>query len=399
MLTKEKKEVLLLFRKFNLMTVFILLLLISCKQNTENVSQDNSPPLIADTPESEANVITSCQDQIPQRFPSFSTDKPQKDTFPSTNISTAGMVLIPAGSFMMGADNKQARPDEYPKHQVSVDAFWMDATEVTNAQYREFVEATGYITTAERKPDWEEIKKQVPAGTPRPPDDLLVASSLVFTAPANEVRLNDLSQWWSWVHGADWRHPHGPASTIEGKDNYPVVHVSWADAVAYAQWAGKRLPTEAEWEWAARGGLKEKVYPWGNEHVEAGKPKANTWQGSFPDKNSLKDRYYDTAPVKSFPSNAYGLYDMAGNVWEWCADWYRHDYYQSLAQQGEVRNPQGPEISLDPEEPLIPKRVQKGGSFLCHDSYCSSYRVAARMKASQDTGLSHAGFRCVKDKN
>ena len=316
---------------------------------------------------------------------------------PAGEGSTENMVKIPGGTFMMGADNDQARDDEYPKHKVTVDGFWMDEAEVTNAQFREFVNATGYITTAEKKPDWEEIKKQLPPGTPKPSEDLLVASSLVFTPPNYPIRLNNSAQWWSWVQGADWKHPQGPESNIEGKDDYPVVHISWYDAMAYAKWAGKRLPTEAEWEWAARGGLEQKIYPWGDEHVDTGKPKANAWQGSFPDKNTLSDKHYDAAPVKSFPANNYGLYDMAGNVWEWCYDWYRYDYYKTVKSEEGVKNPQGPDDSLDPEDPTVPKRVQRGGSFMCHDSYCSGYRVSARMKSSEDTGLSHTGFRCVMD--
>lgn len=365
------------------------LFMVSCEQKTDKKTVE----AVADVGLKDSS-ISSCSSSLPKRFAGTS---PTQDSVIAGKDNTEGMVLIPGGTFLMGADNEQARPDEYPKHKVSVDGFWMDATEVTNAQFRAFVEATGYVTTAERKPDWEELKKQLPPGTPRPPEELLVASSLVFTAPAYPVRLNNVGQWWSWVQGANWRQPEGPGSSVVGKEDYPVVHVSWDDAVAYAKWAGKRLPTEAEWEWAARGGLEEKTYPWGDEHVEAGKPKANAWQGRFPDKNTLKDQYYDAAPVKSFPVNGYGLYDMAGNVWEWCADWYRHDYYKTIDRKEGIKNPQGPSSSLDPDEPMVPKRVQRGGSFLCHDSYCSSYRVSARMKSSQDTGLSHTGFRCVKD--
>jgi formylglycine-generating enzyme required for sulfatase activity len=337
----------------------------------------------------------SCHSGIPDRFAVKQTAHPSDVS--AGEASTTGMVLIPAGSFMMGADNEQARNDELPKHQVQVNGFWMDQTEVTNAQFREFVAATGYVTTAERKPDWEEIKNQLPPGTPKPPDSVLVASSLVFKSPLRPVSLQDYSQWWAWQKGADWRHPEGPQSSIKGKDNHPVVHISWDDAQAYCKWAGKRLPTEAEWEWAARGGLANNTYPWGNEPVESGKPKANTWQGRFPDQNTQKDGFYSSAPVKSFAPNGYGLYDMAGNVWEWCTDYYRAEYYQQVHQQGKVKNPKGPASSFDPDEPTVPKRVQRGGSFLCHDSYCSSYRASARMKSSPDTGMSHSGFRCVKD--
>ncbi len=312
--------------------------------------------------------------------------------------STADMVWIEGGRFKMGSDNNQSRKDEFPKHDVSVDGFWMDEHEVTNAQFAAFVKATHFITTAEQKPDWEELKKQLPPGTPKPSDALLVPSSLVFTATSHPVELNDASQWWQWTAGADWKHPEGPASNIKGKDNWPVVHVSWDDAVAYTKWAGKRLPTEAEWEWAARGGKENAVYPWGNEHVEAGKPKANTWQGEFPHINTKRDGFTGASPIKSFPPNGYELYDMAGNVWEWCSDWYHADYYKTINKLEGVTNPKGPVKSFDPDEPLVVKRVQRGGSFLCHDSYCSSYRVSARMKSSPDTGLSHTGFRCVKDK-
>jgi sulfatase modifying factor 1 len=391
---KKVKAYLLNCKKLGCQSFLALLLFASCIQNPEEGRQAASLSSETTKVQLDGKEVTSCHSGMPGRFASLESSSTD---IRSERSNTEGMVLITGGTFMMGADNEQARPDEYPKHKVKVASFWMDATEVTNAQFREFVEATGYVTTAERKPEWEEIKKQLPPGTPRPPDEVLVASSLVFTPPAYQVALNDVRQWWSWVQGADWRHPKGPGSHIDG-DDYPVVHVSWDDAVAYAKWAGKRLPTEAEWEWAARGGLENKIYPWGNEHVEAGKPKANSWQGRFPDKNSLKDQFYDAAPVKSFPANAYGLYDMAGNVWEWCSDWYKHDYYSTVNRKGSVENPQGPDTSFDPDEPTVPKRVTRGGSFLCHDSYCSSYRVSARMKTSQDTGLSHTGFRCVKDK-
>jgi sulfatase modifying factor 1 len=306
----------------------------------------------------------------------------------------AGMVWIQGGDFTMGTDtDSQARPDESPAHKVHVDGFWMDVTEVTNAQFVAFVKATGFITEAEKKPDWNELKKQLPPDTPKPPDSFFVAGSLVFNPPNHPVPLNNVGQWWSWVPGADWKHPLGPGSSIEGRENYPVIHVSWDDAVAYCKWAGKRLPSEAEWEFAARGGYSDKKYPWGDDtHYSK---HANTWDGHFPDVNSKEDGYELLAPVKSFAPNGYGLYDMAGNVWEWCSDWYRSDYYQQLAKQKVSANPPGPADSFDPEEPTVPKRVNRGGSFLCNDSYCSSYRVTARMKTSPDTGLEHCGFRGV----
>jgi formylglycine-generating enzyme required for sulfatase activity len=323
---------------------------------------------------------------VPTRFPTGPTAAP------------AGMRWIPGGEFTMGSDDAEARPDEKPRHRVRVNAFWMDETEVTNAQFRAFVDATGYVTTAERAPVLEEIMKQLPPGTPPPPKEALVPSSLVFNPPPGPVALDNHAVWWTWAQGANWRQPEGAGSTIEGKDNHPAVHVSWDDAVAYCKWAGKRLPTEAEWEFAARGGLEGKPYVWGDEKPSEEKPQANIWQGSFPNGNTNKDGFARTAPVRSFAPNGYGLYDVAGNVWEWCSDWYRNDTYAITAAAGAVAvNPQGPDSSFDPSEPTIPKRVQRGGSFLCHATYCASYRPSARMKTSPDTSLSHAGFRGVMD--
>ena len=324
------------------------------------------------------------------------------NTSDSTSVQFCGdtslenMVLILGGLFDMGADNEQASSDEYPKHKVQVASFYMDITEVTNTQFKKFTDATGYITTAEKKPDWEELKKSVPPGTPKPPESELVAASLVFKISSGPVNLNDYNQWWSWVKGASWKHPEGPGSSIAGKENYPVVHVSWDDAMAYCKWAGKRLPTEAEWEFAARGGMINNIYPWGNEHVNAEKPKANSWEGKFPYLNEQKDGFVKAAPIRFFLPNGYGLYDMAGNVWEWCSDWYNADYYKTL-QNKTSTNPQGPDKSFDPQDPYTPKRSLRGGSFLCNDSYCSGYRVSRRMKSSHDTGLEHTGFRCVRD--
>lgn len=362
-----------------LLYVMILIVTGSCssESNTGSTAKDS---------------MISCEQNLPSRLSVKNNDSL---IVAGETGSTEGMVWIKGGEYMMGAADGEGRPDEYPQHKVKLDGFWIDITEVTNAQFKKFIDATGYITTAEKKPDWEELKKQLPPGTPKPDESMLVASSLVFTPPVLPVPLNDVAQWWSWKEGADWKHPQGPGSTIEGKDNYPVVHISWYDAVAYCKWAGKRLPTEAEWEMAARSGTDNK-YTWGNEEPETGKPKANTWQGSFPDKNTGWDQFNRSSPVKSFAPNGLGLYDMAGNVWEWCSDWYRPDHYSSKKKML-VANPKGPESSYDPMEPTIPKKVVRGGSFMCHVSYCKGYRVSARMKTSPDTGLEHTGFRCVKD--
>lgn len=358
--------------------IFIYL---SCNSNATNTITNNNK-----------DTSAACCVKIPSRY---GVAMPATQFSNSADSSTKGMVLIPAGVFEMGGNNSQASADEFPKHTVAVDAFYIDVSEVTNAQFKKFVDATGYITTAEKAPDWEELKKSLPPGTPKPADSMLVAASLVFKATKGAVNLNDYGQWWGWVSGASWKHPQGPKSDIVGKENYPVVQVSWDDANAYCRWAGKRLPTEAEWEFAARGKLINNIYPWGNENVAVGKVKANSWQGQFPYNNTLKDGYFGAAPVKSFAPNGYGLYDMAGNVWEWCSDWYKNNYYESCKGKTVV-NPQGPTDSYDPDEPYIKKRSLRGGSFLCNDAYCSGYRVARRMKSSPDTGLEHTGFRCVK---
>lgn len=306
-----------------------------------------------------------------------------------------GMTWVPGAEFTMGSELPNARPDEAPTHRVRVDGFWIDTTEVTNAQFRTFVQATGYVTTAERPPDLHEIMRQLPPGTPAPAPADLVAGALVFTPTEQRVPLDDIRQWWKWTAGADWRHPAGPGSTIEGQGEHPVVQVSWDDAAAYASWAGKRLPTEAQWEFAARGGMQQRHYVWGDEEISDERPQANVWQGEFPYKNLAADGYQRTAPVRSFAPNGYGLFDMAGNVWEWCSDWYSPDAYRPLAAGGVAVNPSGPQQSFDPRRTQMPQRSQRGGSFLCNASYCSSYRPSARMGCSPDTGMSHVGFRCV----
>jgi formylglycine-generating enzyme required for sulfatase activity len=289
----------------------------------------------------------------------------------------------------MGSDDP-TMPDTRPWHRVSVDGFWMDKTDVTNAQFAAFVKATHYLTIAEIPPRQEDF--------PTAPKEKLVAGSVVFTPPDQGVSLNDHLQWWSYVPGADWRHPEGPGSDIKDRNKHPVVQVAYDDTVAYCRWLGGRLPTEAEFEFASRGGLDRKRYDWGDELMPSGKHMANTFQGHFPEHNTAEDGYAGTAPVGSFPANGYGLFDMSGNVWEWVSDWYRPDYYTILAAGGEVAvNPQGPSDSFDPEEPGIPKRVHRGGSYLCTDQYCKRYIAGARSKGATDTGTNHLGFRCVRD--
>lgn len=323
------------------------------------------------------------------------------------------MVWIPGGRFTMG--DKDGAPHKHPdfadkipehhdamfEHTVELDGFWIDATEVTNRQFAEFVAATGYRTTAERAPKREDFLGQVP-DVSLIPEENLVAGSICYNPQLDVERLKSLDRrdpsWiyqglvWMYQKGADWRRPEGPESSVDDRMDHPVVHVSWHDAAAYAEWAGKRLPTEAEWEYAARGGLKGRKYPWGEDPKPKGRWAHNIWQGAFPFENTVEDGFRTTAPVKSFPPNGYGLYDISGNVWEWCSDWYRPDYYFSSPR----RNPAGPQASFDPQEPNVPKRVQRGGSFMCSDTYCIGYSVAARMKGDPASGAFHTGFRCVR---
>ncbi|GAB3557100.1 formylglycine-generating enzyme family protein [Spirosoma fluminis] len=290
------------------------------------------------------------------------------------------MVWIPGGTFPMGTD---AFEDASPVHPVTLKGFWMDQHEVTNAQFAQFVAETGYVTVAERPLNPQDYPGVSPVQ--------LVPGSAVFTPPAQPVSLNNPLQWWEYVGGANWRHPKGPNSTILGHEDDPVVQVSYEDATAYATWTGKRLPTEAEWEWAALGGKRSPVYYWGNQLTPGGKWRANIYQGSFPQKNTLEDGYAEAAPVKTFPANAYGLYDMEGNVWEWCQDYYRPDYYQHSPKN----NPQGPSDSYDSQEPTAIKRVQRGGSFLCSDQYCNRYKAGSRGKGEVSSASNNLGFRCV----
>lgn len=318
---------------------------------------------------------------------------------PKTKNIPKGMSFIPGGEFSMGSNVedeslcsiKGVTKDAAPVHRVYVDGFYMDQTEVTNEQFEAFVKATGYITLAEKKPTREEY-----------PDislDKLIAGSAVFTPTSEVVELNNYMQWWTYVGGADWRHPEGPLSSIKGKEKYPVVQVSYEDAAAYAQWAGKRLPTEAEWEFAARGGKTGYLYAWGNTLKENGKFQANIYQGNFPVEkgDTGEDGYIGIAPTAQFSPNPYGLYDIGGNVWEWTSDWYEADYYTILKESGKIiRNPKGAKKPYDPAEPDVPKKVQRGGSFLCTDKYCTRYMVGTRGKGDYQSPANHIGFRCVK---
>jgi sulfatase modifying factor 1 len=351
---------------------FLLLILYSCNNRntkinlTESTSAVKKETCAACKTLSRTAMLKAAADNIPAEG----------------NSSKDEMVLIKGGSFQMGSNDF---PDARPLHTVAVNSFWMDAHEVTNAQFAAFVKATGYITVAEQKLN--------PADYPGVPAEQLVPGSAVFSPPNNPVSLNDPLQWWKYVPGADWKHPKGPNSNINGKENDPVVQVCYTDAIAYAKWAGKRLPTEAEWEYAARAGKQNEKYYWGSQLKPGNKWPANIFQGSFPYKNLKEDGYDGVAPVKSFPPNAFGLYDMEGNVWEWCNDFYRPDYYSHSS----AKNPQGPKDSYDPEEPGVVKHVQRGGSFLCSDEYCIRYKAGSRGKGETNSAGNNLGFRCVKD--
>jgi formylglycine-generating enzyme required for sulfatase activity len=299
------------------------------------------------------------------------------------------MVDLPGGEFWMGSDSEMMR-DARPWHRVRLAPFAIDRAPVTNDEFAAFVRATRYVTHAERTPSAEDF--------PGAPPENLVAGSVVFTPPSGPVPLDSHYRWWSYAKGASWRQPTGPGSSLEGRGRHPVVHVAWDDADAYCRWAKKRLPTEAEFEFAARGGLERKRYAWGDEMQPGGRTMANIWQGRFPDDDAGTDGFKGTSPVGSFPANGYGLYDMAGNVWEWCSDWYRDDYYASLGGDAVAANPRGPDTSHDTGEPGVAKRVMRGGSYLCTSQYCSRYEVGSRGKGAPDTGTNHLGFRCAADR-
>lgn len=322
----------------------------------------------------------------------------QKQSTPSGDLIQrhAGMAHIPGGEFWMGMEDPrphehgghEAMDDARPVHRVRVRGFWMDKTDVTNREFARFVRSTGYVTVAERKPEAKDFPGADTAD--------LVPGAIVFTNPRHPVSLSDPYAWWRYVPGANWRHPLGSNSSIIGRDNDPVVQIAYEDAEAYAKWIGKRLPTEAEWEYAARGGLDRKLYAWGDSMNPNGRWMANTYQGTFPIQDEKRDGYSGIAPVASFAPNGYGLYDMSGNVWQWVSDWYRPDYYAQL-RDGVADNPRGPSDSYDPVEPGVRKRVQRGGSFLCTDEYCTRFMVGARGRGEPSSATNHVGFRCVMD--
>ena len=318
-----------------------------------------------------------------------------------TDKEIEGMVWIPGGSFYQGAlvNDTLALLHEKPRHLVHIDGFYMDISPVTNKEFRDFVKETGYITTAERDVNWGELARQLPPGTDKPHDSLLKAGSLIFSKTKKPITdFSDFSQWWKWKIGANWKKPRGD-NDISGKDNYPVVHISYEDALSYCKWADKRLPTEAEWEYAARANRDDAIYYWGNDH-DSLKYKANTWEGQFPFENSKIDGYENLAPIKSFPANDFGLYGMSGNVWEWTSDWYNVNYYKDLLEdKAACHNPKGATHAFNPNNIYAQEKVIKGGSFLCNINYCISYRISAKMSSTPDTSLEHLGFRAVAAKN
>ena len=334
----------------------------------------------------------------------FSCKKSQnKDTVSPIEITIEtpqGMIWVPKKTFIQGAKgtDKYAMPREKPAHEVTVDGFFIDITEVTNAQFKKFVDETKYVTVAERPIIWEEMKKQLPPGTPKPHDSILQPGSLIFNKNVKAVvGMDNYYQWWTWKIGANWKHPQGPNSSIEGKDDFPVVHITHQDALAYCKWANRRLPTEAEWESAALGKNTNSIFTWGDDAsllIE----KANTWQGTFPIKNEPKDGFELIAPVKSYPSNSLGLFDMAGNVWEVTADFFNVNHYSDLDISKPILNPKGAEKPYNPDNPYQVEYVMKGGSFLCNASYCASFRISAKMGVAEDSSSDHMGFRTVATK-
>lgn len=356
-------------RRYNLIIAFVVL-----GWNVVLGQSSNSAVVVANNCEAMCKANTSKKSLLMQSL--------EKKSNSSIEDSTKGMVWIEGGEFTMGSNDYA---DAKPVHKVKVKGYWMDEHEVTNAQFEDFVAATNYVTIAERPLN--------PADYPGVPLDKLVPGSAVFTPPTDKVALGNIQNWWQYVPGANWRHPSGPESSIVGLENNPVVQICYLDAKAYADWAGKRLPTEAEWEFAARAGRTDAKYYWGTELKPNGKWMANIFQGNFPYQNTAEDGFSGVAPVKSFPKNPYGLYDLEGNVWEWCSDLYHSAYYQ----KSPIDNPIGPLSSYDAEEPGIEKHVQKGGSYLCSDQYCIRYVAGSRGKGETSSACNHLGFRCVKD--
>ena len=352
-----------------------LAIMVSCGNNAEN--KDEQAQQLSQAPNNqEVELITEHSSEI---------EVPE------------GMVWIPGGKFQQGAkqSDELALDQEKPAHPVAVDGFFMKITEVTNREFKDFVKETGYITLAERPVDWDELKQQLPPGTPKPHDSLLRPGSLLFKKP-NKVITNhhDFLQWWEWKIGANWQQPQGPGSSIDGKDDYPVVHIAYEDALAYCDWSGTRLPTEAEWEYAAGGG-SDNTFSWGDD-ISLLPEHANTWNGTFPVENTELDGFEGIAPVKTYPANPFGLFDMAGNVWELTSDWLDVQYYKEVKNQGLLVNPTGAKTAFNPHGAGQPEKVIKGGSYLCNASYCASFRVSARMGTTTDSSLEHVGFRTVK---
>ncbi|GAA3515217.1 formylglycine-generating enzyme family protein [Aquimarina addita] len=307
------------------------------------------------------------------------------------------MVWVEGKTFLQGAKDTDtfAMDREKPAHYATVDGFFIDATEVTNKQFQAFVDATGYLTIAERSIDWDEMKKELPEGTPKPHDSILQPGSLIFNKNVDAVvNMQNYGQWWTWKIGANWKHPQGPESSIKGQDDFPVVHISYEDALAYCKWANRRLPTEAEWESAAQGIQTDAIFTWGN-NAEVLNKKTNTWQGQFPLINEPLDGFKYIAPVKSYDPNSIGIYDMSGNVWEITSDYFNVNYYKTLQENDNIINPKGATSAFNPDNPYAKEHVIKGGSFLCNASYCASYRISAKMGMSPDSGSDHTGFRTV----
>jgi formylglycine-generating enzyme required for sulfatase activity len=325
-----------------------------------------------------------------------------KTTSSTVKVETPkGMVWVASKTFLMGAknDDKLAMPREKPAHNVEVDGFFIDAHEVTNKQFKKFVDETKYVTVAERPIDWDVIKKDLPPGTPKPADSVLQPGSLIFNKDITIVdSRNNNGQWWVWKIGANWKHPEGPGSSIEGGENYPVVHIAQEDALAYCKWANRRLPTEAEWESAAQGKFEDNIYSWGNKYEDLN-INANTWQGKFPTENLVEDRFEYLSPVKSYPANSIGLYDMAGNVWEITTDLFNVNYYQMIDPAVVSKNPKGADKSYTPSNPYQAEYVMKGGSFLCNESHSTGFRISARMGMEPNSASDHIGFRTVATKD